>query len=271
MSEITYLDIVLLRKIARDPEPAIERFGSKINTSFFEAANMLGTLKVKGYVDLNPTIGGMSKITLNDDGRYVLSTCDDKAKEPLDPLDDAILRSLASGIRTIDTLALRLNVTDRDLAYHLSKLELTGFVSSEVSAAKLTVQLTEKGFNRMGSVPAVITGAAVAETPKQPVVRAVQKARKPESPPATEDEEAVAEILGAREPRPPQPSQQAQPSSSGLRGKMAAEPQEHYVQDVEFSRLISKAEYYLTKYIWVLMIAVILVIILLYMAVTGGL
>ncbi|HII53660.1 hypothetical protein COX84_01165 [Candidatus Micrarchaeota archaeon CG_4_10_14_0_2_um_filter_49_7] len=270
MSEITYLDIVLLRKIARDPEPAIERFGSRINTSFFEAANMLGTLKVKGYVDLNPTIGGMSKITLNDDGRYVLSTCEDKAKEPLDLLDDAILRSLASGIRTIDTLALRLNVTDRDLAYHLSKLELTGFVSSEVSAGKLTVQLTEKGFNRMGSVPAVITGAAVAEIPKQPVVRAVQKARKPDSPPATEDEEAVAEILGAKEPRPPQSYHSAHPSSAGLRGNVA-EPQEHYVQDLEFSRLISKVEYYLTKYIWVLMIAVILVIILLYIAVTGGL
>jgi DNA-binding MarR family transcriptional regulator len=270
VSEITYLDVVLLRKIVRDPEAAIERFGSKINTSFFEAANMLGTLKVKGYVDLNPTIGGMSKITLNDDGRFVLSTCEDKAKEPLDLLDDAILRSLASGIRTIDTLALRLNVTDRDLTYHLSKLELTGFVSSEVSAGKLTVQLTDKGFNRMGSVPAVIKGAAVAETSRQSVVRAVQKARKPESPPATEEEDAVAEILGAQEPRPPKPSQQQSPHSpSGLLGK-AAEPQEHYVQDVEFSRLISKVEYYLTKYIWVLMIAVILVIILLYIMVTGG-
>ncbi|MCX6772534.1 MAG: hypothetical protein NTV88_02060 [Candidatus Micrarchaeota archaeon] len=49
MNELSFLDIAILRKI--DAESSVEKFGSMINTSFFETANLLGTTKIKGYMN----------------------------------------------------------------------------------------------------------------------------------------------------------------------------------------------------------------------------
>ena len=93
--EINYLDLIILRKI--DAESSIEKFGTQINTSYFETANLLGTMKIKGLLDIQSSIGGQSPILITGDGRDLLSEAVRKAAEPPDTLDQAILHALAGG------------------------------------------------------------------------------------------------------------------------------------------------------------------------------
>ena len=77
MNELTFLDLVILKKI--DANSSVENFGSLINTSFFETANLLGTVKIKGYVNIETSIGGISKVTITDAGMGILALAEKKA------------------------------------------------------------------------------------------------------------------------------------------------------------------------------------------------
>jgi len=150
VDNLTYLDLLVLLKL--DENSVIERFGPVINTSFFETANLLGSLKVKGYLDLESSIGGMSRISITEHGRQVMHQCEQKTLEPLDSLDEAILSTIATGVSDSERLAQRLNVRPADLAVHLNKLCVQAFIESTVKSAKVGIALTEKGFNKVGIV-----------------------------------------------------------------------------------------------------------------------
>jgi len=66
--ELTYLDLLVLRKI--DSDSSVEKFGQQINTSFFETANVLGTMKIKGFVDIQSSIGGQSPLVVRNRFRH---------------------------------------------------------------------------------------------------------------------------------------------------------------------------------------------------------
>jgi len=165
VSDLTFLDLVVMQRI--DENSTVEKFGTLINTSFFEAANLLGTLKVKGYVDIQPSIGGNSKITLTEAGASILQNAVGKIDEPVDALDNAIMKTLASGIRDLDKLNEALNIRSSDLAYHLNKLEKQQFLQFDIRSAKVNIALTEKGFNLTGGFRAVEQKAPPSEAEKE--------------------------------------------------------------------------------------------------------
>ncbi len=153
MEELTYLDLVVLRKI--DKDSTVEKFGTSINTSFFEAANMLGTMKVKGLLNIETSVGGQSPLSITGEGRDMLEQASRKAAEPIDMLDEAILHSLAGGVRDLDTLQAAINIRPMDVAFHLHKLQINDYIGYDVRSGKISLSLTEKGFNTTGGVRAV--------------------------------------------------------------------------------------------------------------------
>ncbi|MCX8175157.1 MAG: hypothetical protein N3E51_03045 [Candidatus Micrarchaeota archaeon] len=150
MNELTFLDLVILRKI--DSESTVEKFGPLINTSFFETANLLGTVKIKGYINIESSVGGSSRVTITDAGSSILAVASQRAKEPLEPLDNAILHAVASGARELEALQNAINVRSADLAFHIFKLVSQGLMDYEVRSAKVRLLLTEAGFNATGAV-----------------------------------------------------------------------------------------------------------------------
>ena len=150
MNELTFLDLVILKKI--DSESTVENFGSLINTSFFESANLLGTMKIKGYISIESSIGGTSRLTITDAGNGILALCEQRIHEPIEPLDNAILHALAGGAKELEAMQTSLNIRGADLAYHINKLISQGFMDYSVRSAKVYFVLTEQGFNSTGGV-----------------------------------------------------------------------------------------------------------------------
>jgi hypothetical protein len=130
----------------------VEKFGSMINTSFFETANLLGTIKIKGYINIESSVGGISRVALTDAGSSLMQVAEQKSHDPLEPLDNAILHALAAGAKELDSIQRTLNIRGADLAYHINKLVTQGFMDYEVRSAKVYFVLTEQGFNSTGSV-----------------------------------------------------------------------------------------------------------------------
>lgn len=150
MNELNFLDIIILKKI--DADSSVEKFGSMINTSFFETANLLGTIKIKGYINIESSLGGISKVTMTDAGTSILAMADQRARDQIEPLDNAILHAIAGGVKEMEALRSSLNIRSGDLAYHIHKLVSQGFLDYEVRSAKVNFVLTEQGFNSTGGV-----------------------------------------------------------------------------------------------------------------------
>jgi len=142
-NNINYLDILILKNI--DDNSTVEKFGPIINTSFFETANILGSMKVKGLIDIQSSIGGLSPIVVLDAGRDVISMAIKKAAEPLDDLDYEILSNLRK-FNELSLLEKNLNINSSDLAFRLYKLKSGGYISDQVQSARVFISLTEKGF-----------------------------------------------------------------------------------------------------------------------------
>lgn len=192
MNELNFLDLVVLRKT--DAESSVEKFGSLINTSFFETANLLGTMKIKGYIDIESSVGGMSRVTLTDAGKGILALADQKAAEPIEPLDNAVLHALAGGAKDPESLQNALNIRASDLAYHVNKLVTQGFMDYSVRSSHISFALTEQGFNSTGGVRVQQILPSTQQSKESPL----QQGGAP-SEESKMDEEA-AEISGSREP-----------------------------------------------------------------------
>ncbi|MFH1095731.1 MAG: hypothetical protein V1728_05945 [Candidatus Micrarchaeota archaeon] len=167
--EINYLDLLILKKI--DAESSVERFGSHINTSFFETANLLGGMKIKGLIEIQTAIGGQSPITITGYGTDIIAEAERKYAEPLDTLDRAILHTLAGGVRDLQGLSSVINIRPKDLAFHLYKLRAGNYIEHEVRSAKVSFLLTEKGFNLVGMVRAIGAQPQAAGAAKPPALR----------------------------------------------------------------------------------------------------
>lgn len=161
-NEVNYLDLIILAKL--DADSTVEKFGSQINTSFFETANLMGTLKIKGLLDIQSSIGGRSPLILTGEGKDVLTQATARSQEPLDTLDQAILHALAGGVRLWPELMEAINIRSRDLAFHLYKLKAGDYIDHEVRSGKVSFSLTEKGFNITGGVR-VRTPTSAASAP----------------------------------------------------------------------------------------------------------
>jgi hypothetical protein len=150
LDTINFVDLIALTRIT--PEATVERFGGLINSSFFDASNILGTLKQKGLVDFVTSVSSFpnqSALTVTDEGKKLLIEAQDKANAPFDVLDMAVLIQISNGKRNLIDLATGVNVTPKDLAIHLNKLALQQFISYELRNGNVGIALTEKGFLRV--------------------------------------------------------------------------------------------------------------------------
>lgn len=145
--DIDFLDTVLVSRI--DKNTTLENFGGKINTSFFEAANLLGRLKVKGLVTFEQTIGGHSPVKLTDKAHTILSLIKEKSEERFDNLDSTILKVVANGADNHIKVEKGINIASFDVALHLNKLYYKGYLDYFIRSGRVTLRLTEKGFAKV--------------------------------------------------------------------------------------------------------------------------
>ncbi len=172
--EPTFIDLYALTKIT--PESVVERFGSTINSSFFDASNILGGLKIKGLIDFTTLFGSQNAITLTDQGKALIDEANKRAADPMDALDMSILTQLSGGKRSPTDLSGSLNVNQKDLAMRLYKLQTQEFLSSDFRNGTLGLMLTEKGFMQAK------TGLMPPMPPQQPQQQQIPPLE--QSPPA---------------------------------------------------------------------------------------
>jgi hypothetical protein len=144
LDNITFVDLVALMRIT--PDATVERFGGLINSSFFDASNILGTLKQKGLVDFITQFPSQSALNVTDQGKQLIAEVQQRSSQPFDTLDMAILTQLANGKRNLSDLNGSVNVTSKDLAIHLYKLSVQQFMSYELRNGSMSLTMTEKGF-----------------------------------------------------------------------------------------------------------------------------
>ena len=162
--DLTLTDLVVLDKVEKDS--VMDSFGGKLYSSFFDTAALMGTLQVKKLIQINSAIG-RSIVNRTDFGEHVLLSVNERASEPLDGLDHAILKAVAAGARSFDAVRAELNIRNDDLSVHLFRLVKQGYADYEIRNAKLTLNLTENGFKLTGFVPK--KPQAVPAQPQQPV------------------------------------------------------------------------------------------------------
>jgi len=268
MNELTFLDLIILKKTT--PDSSVENFGSMINTSFFETANLLGTVKIKGYIDIESSVGGISKVTLTDAGQGILALAEKRKAEPIEPLDNAILHALAGGAKSPELLQAQLNIRSGDIAYHVLKLVEQGFMDYGVRSAKVSFVLTEQGFNATGGVrvqqklPEIVEGAN-AEKNGHEEAHAEHKGNK----------EDVAHILGMHHEHNAQAHEgQAHHEhaehghhehphahhAEGEKKEKELSPDEHKKAEKQ-KRMLSKLQHYLVEYsLWLVLVFIVVAI-----------
>lgn len=141
---VNFLELACLFKITTDT--TLERFGGMINASVFDAANITGSLKQKGLIDFTAYYPGPNSIQLTDVGKKLEQDAETKSAEPLDNLDDEILRQLSGGKRYPNELQSTLNVRPKDMAFRIYKLFKQSYLSYELKSGGVDLMLTEQGF-----------------------------------------------------------------------------------------------------------------------------
>lgn len=141
--EPNFLDLVALSKIT--PDLVVEKFGSKINSSFFDGSNMLGTLRLKNLIDFTANFPGQSVITITETGKQLLKEAADKSVLQFDGIDLSILQQLQAGKRTYIDIGNAVNLRPKDLAMHLYKLSQQQYAVDEIKNGTIDIMLTEKG------------------------------------------------------------------------------------------------------------------------------
>jgi hypothetical protein len=267
MNELTFLDLVILKKV--DDESSVEKFGTIINTSFFETANLLGTVKIKGFIDIEPSVGGMSKVILTDGGKGILALAEKKAAEPIEPLDNAILHALAGGAAELEALHSALNVRSGDMAYHINKLIAQGFMDFSVRSAKVYFTLTEQGFNSVGGAV-----KATQTTLVQPEAKELKGAPSEKKEGGKEGD--IAHLLKEDEEEKKK-REQAHPHHEHEHHEKKAHKRplspEEEKQQLHAKRMLSKLEHYVAEYgLWLILIIVVCLIFLgaVYLMLTRG-
>ncbi len=146
--EINFLELACLLKVTQNT--VLERFGSAINASIFDASNIAGSLKQHGLIDFTAYYPGPNEIMVTEEGKKLIAEAEAKSAEPYDKLDEAVLEHLSGGKRIPAELQNTLNLRPRDLALRLYKLNKQGFLIYELKSGRVDLMLTESGFLKVG-------------------------------------------------------------------------------------------------------------------------
>ncbi|MDE1859067.1 MAG: hypothetical protein KGH67_00905 [Candidatus Micrarchaeota archaeon] len=177
--EVTFIDLVCLLRVTSDT--TMEKFGSAINASVFDAANLAGSLKQKSLIDFSSYYPGPNTIVITDIGKNLISEADTKATEPFDALDQEVLYQISGGKRIPIELQNTLNIRPKDLALRLYKLYKQGLLTYDLKSGAADLLLTETGF--LKAKPA---STAKMYVPPQP--KPEQQQPVPAAPPDPEQE-----------------------------------------------------------------------------------
>ena len=179
--EVNFLELACLLKVTQNT--VLERFGSSINASIFDASNIAGTLKQHGLIDFTAYYPGPNEIVVTDAGKKLIAEADAKAGEPYDQLDEAILAQLSGGKRMPADLQNTLNLRPKDLALRLYKLNKQGYMIYELKSGGVDLLLTETGFLKAGTAPTIQKPRQHQQMQQEPAVPAQQPAQAPGTAP----------------------------------------------------------------------------------------
>ncbi|MEM4137205.1 MAG: hypothetical protein QXF48_00850 [Candidatus Anstonellaceae archaeon] len=259
-SDINYLDLLILKKL--EPDSTVEKFGPLINTSFFETANILGTMKIKGLIDIQASVGGLSPIIILPKAKDLISLAIQKASEPLDSLDFEILSLLKKGIKELVLLEKTLNITSLDLALRLYKLKSNGYISDQVQSARVYLSLTEKGF-LVSKEKIKLEGTQTTLLTKEEIQKISEQKKEELSDEIDEEiKELIADqnFLSTQKKQPPDSSSAT--SAQNLPKQKRKLPWEVEQKPIKLDRttmLLSKIEYYIQHYGFYILLSSILV------------
>lgn len=204
MDEINFIDLACLLQIK--PDMALEKFGSAINASIFDASNLAGTLKQKGLVDFTSYYPGPNTIIITDAGKSLMAEAETRSAEPFDILDETILTQLSTGKKAPIEIQNTLNLRPRDLAMRLYKLYKQGLLIYELKSGTVDLLLTESGFLKTNKPR---TQQQASQKPVQ------QQAPKPTGQPQQQPQESAAQdhasLDAAMQHEESQPQAQPQP------------------------------------------------------------
>jgi Skp family chaperone for outer membrane proteins len=186
-------------------------------------------------------------------------------------LDTALLHALAGGAKDPDALQSALNIRSGDLAYHINKMVIQGFMDYEVRSAKAALMLTEQGFNATGGVkvqgvPASQSGGASAAQASAVAPQAKkeekQEAKKEEAMAAKgKDKEDILHILrGVEEEEKKAAEHHKHPHHAEKKEapRKAESPEEARKREAA-NRRFSKIQFYIKEY-WAWMLLIIIAI-----------
>lgn len=142
--EVDFMDLAALLKMA--PDMQLEKLGSALNSSIFDAGNIAGGLKQKALIEFTTNYPGPNVITVNDAGKALIAEAEAKSKSPFDKLDEALLGQLSGGKRKLMELQSTLNIRPKDLALRIYKLYRQDYLIYEVKNGTVELMLTERGF-----------------------------------------------------------------------------------------------------------------------------
>ena len=180
--EFCYLDIVALKRI--DTKTTIENFGTIVNLSFFEGANLLGSLKLRGLIEAESKFPGPSVVKVSKNGAKLIKMIDKVSKDSLKEVDLAIIKSVRKGNRLEEELEEELVLSKKDIATHLNKLKEQEFIDFTVKNGKIFLSLTDKGFEMINN--------EIKEIVEEPVKEDVEE--KAENKPVEKKKEKKEEL-----------------------------------------------------------------------------
>ena len=144
IEDINFMDVACLMRIG--PETVMEKFGGLINTSFFDASTIAGTLKQKGLIEFTNDYPGPNGMLVSQQGKALLNEAETRSAEPFDTLDASILQQMSGGKRLPMELGSSLNIRSKDLAMRLYKLYKQNYIIYDLKNGSVELLLTEGGF-----------------------------------------------------------------------------------------------------------------------------
>jgi len=150
-ADLTFLDIVVLERI--QGETVMEKFSGEIGSFFLETAELMGKMKMKGLIDFIESGVSRSVVKRTVSGETVLRQAEMRIAEPLDELDHAVIKAIASGTNEFGKMQEQMNVRSEDLAYRCYKVTKQGYADYTIRNAKTLFSMTESGFKLVGFMP----------------------------------------------------------------------------------------------------------------------
>jgi predicted transcriptional regulator len=143
---LNFRELIALSRITQGT--TVEKFGSLINASYFDGANLAGTLKTKGAIDFKVSYPGESEVIITEEGKKILQIAEEKSKEGFDNLDLEILQKILQGSNKPEEIEKALNINQQDIALRLYKLSKQNFLSYTLKGSEATLSLTEAGYKK---------------------------------------------------------------------------------------------------------------------------